>query len=196
MRELVQKEQPISIVPNDFKCANKGKIIDVKSDGFSMEVKYAPTGIRLDNLCEFYSQTQNGVLFFESDVKKIDGKILWVKNPIKHKFLQRRKFTRIKFIYDMFLENGDKVIKISTQDLSAGGMKFRSNENIDIEPEYKVSIPLSTDQEIKCKFQPIRIEKNDDGLYTLSGRFKNLTNIDKMTLVQFCMKKNIENVNK
>ena len=36
----------------------------------------------------------------------------------------------------------------------------------------------------------------DNGLYTISGKFSGLSNIDKMILVQFCMKKNMENLNK
>ena len=40
------------------------------------------------------------------------------------------------------------------------------------------------------------MEKGDNGLYTISGRFTNLSNVDKMTLIQYCMKKDMENMNK
>jgi len=196
MNELVKKEQIISIVPQDFRNANKGRITEVNDDGFLIEVKHSPNGILLNNLIEFYSQTQHGVLYFESDVVKIDDNIITVANPIKHRFLQRRQFTRIKFIQQIELVSEESSYSISTIDLSAGGMKIKSAENVNIELLYDICIPLSNDQQVKCKFQPIRIEKRDDGFYTLSGRFQNMSNIDKMTLVQFCMKKNIENVNK
>ena len=75
-------------------------------------------------------------------------------------------------------------------------MKLRTEENVDIEKEYKVSIKLSDEQIINCKYQLIRVEKGDNGIYTISGRFTQLSNIDKMTLVQFCMKKDMENLNK
>ena len=88
------------------------------------------------------------------------------------------------------------VHKIRTLDLSAGGMKIQSKENINIENEYKVSIKLSDEREVKCKYQLIRVEKGENGLYTISGRFTNQSNIDKMTLIQFCMKKDMENMNK
>ena len=68
--------------------------------------------------------------------------------------------------------------------------------NIDIEKDYDVSIKLSDEQIINCKYQLIRVEKGDSGLYTISGRFTYLSIIDKMTLVQFCMKKDMENFNK
>ena len=64
------------------------------------------------------------------------------------------------------------------------------------ENEYDVTLKLESELVVKCKYKLIRVEKNDAGIYTISGRFTNLSNVDKMTLVQFCMKKNMENINK
>ena len=110
--------------------------------------------------------------------------------------MQRRKYTRIKFIENLELKCGDITHKVRTLDLSAGGMKLTTEANIDMEKEYDVNLKLSDEQEIHCKYQLIRMEKNDSGIYTISGRFIALSNIDKMTLVQFCMKKDMETVTK
>ena len=56
--------------------------------------------------------------------------------------------------------------------------------------------PTAKDLSVSCKYKLIRVEKNDADIYTISGRFTCLSNVDKMTLVQFCMKKNMENINK
>ncbi len=196
MRELIKNEQLVTIVPQDFKKTNKGKVIDVAPDGFRMELKYKPDGLIVNHVCDFYSFTDNGYLYFESYIEALENNVIKIANPVKHRFLQRRKFTRIKFIENLELINGDNVHQIRTLDLSAGGMKVQTSENIDMEKEYAVSIKLSDEQEVKCKYQLIRVEKGDNGLYTISGRFTQLSNIDKMTLVQFCMKKDMENINK
>lgn len=196
MRELIKKEQLVTIIPQDFKCSNKGRVLSVDMDGFRMELKYKPEGLIVNHICDFYSLTDNGYLYFESYVQKLENNVVSIANPVKHRFLQRRKFTRIKFMEDLELVFGDIVHKIRTLDLSAGGMKIQSNENIDIEKEYKVSIKLSDEQVVNCKYQLIRVEKGENGLYTISGRFTNQSNIDKMTLIQFCMKKDMENMNK
>ena len=196
MRELVKKEQLITIVPQDFKNSNKGRVLDVGMDGFRMELKYKPEGLIKNHICDFYSLTDNGYLYFESYIKDLKNNVISIANPIKHRFLQRRKFTRIKFLENLELIYGDNVHKIRTLDLSAGGMKIQSADNINMEYEYKVTIKLSNEQLVNCKYQLIRIEKGDNGLYTISGRFTNLSNIDKMTLIQFCMKKDMENLNK
>ena len=196
MRELIKNEQLVTIVPQDFKNTNKGRVTDVTADGFTMELKYKPEGLFINHICDFYSFTDNGYLYFESYIKALDNNIISIANPVKHRFLQRRKFTRIKFIEDLQLICGDIVHDIRTLDLSAGGMKITTKDNIDIEKDYNVTIKLSDEQEIKCKYQLIRVEKGDNGLYTISGRFIALSNIDKMTLVQFCMKKDMERENK
>ncbi len=196
MRELIKKEQLVTIVPQDFNNTNRGVVSDVSMDGFKMKLQYKPDGLVVNHICDFYSLTDNGYLYFESYIQALENNVISIANPVKHRFLQRRKFTRIKFLEDLVLTCGDIVHNVRTLDLSAGGMKITTSDNIDIEKEYNVTIKLSDEQEIKCRYQLIRVEKNDTGKYTISGRFTHLNNIDKMTLVQFCMKKDMETINK
>ena len=196
MRELLKENQLVTIVPQDFKNANKGKVLSVTQDGFKMELKFKPEGLIKSHICDFYSMTDNGYLYFESYIQELENNVISIANPVKHRFLQRRKFTRIKFIEDLELIYEDTKYKVRTLDLSAGGMKIQSADNINIEHEYKVAIKLSNEQEVICKYQLIRVEKGENGLYTISGRFVNQSNVDRMTLIQFCMKKDMENSSK
>ena len=196
MRELLKENQLVTIVPQDFKNANKGKVISVSQDGFRMELKFKPEGLIKSHICDFYSMTDNGYLYFESYIQELENNVISIANPVKHRFLQRRKFTRIKYLEDIELVHDDTKYKARTLDLSAGGMKLLSEENINIEHEYKVTLKLSNEQEINCKYQLIRVEKGENGLYTISGRFVNQSNVDRMTLIQFCMKKDMENLSK
>lgn len=196
MRELIEKDRRITIVPSNFKCANKGTIVEVDPRYFTIELDYEPEGLLRHNYCEFYTQTTHGTLYFDSFPETIDGKRVKIASPAKHKFLQRRQYTRIKFVYDLDLKDENNVLKITTLDISAGGMKFRTNENINIEKEYEIVLPLSEIQSVTCKFSPIRIEKRENGGYTVSGRFEYLSSKDKMTLIQYCTKRSIEIQNK
>lgn len=196
MRELIKKGQTILIVPKDFKLTNKGEVLAVAPKGFIMKVHYPTNGIVVNHVCDFYSQTENGMLYFESYTMEMKNNLLTIANPIKHRFLQRRKFTRIMFLTETKLYRDDISYDITTVDLSAGGLKFKSKEYINIDKEYYVDIILSEEQVIKCKIQLIRIEKKEENEYVLSGRFIILNNVDKMTLIQHCMKKNMELLNK
>lgn len=196
MSQLLEKDQILSIVPQNFKNSNKGKILDLQEKTFSLEVFHEPEGIVPQNIMEFYSPTKNGMLYFTSSASAINGNKLTVLVPRKHRFLQRRSFTRVDFSQDMSLKSGLKTYKGVSINLSTGGMKLSTSDHLNIDDEYDISLTLINTNCIKCKFQPIKIEKDENGSYTLSGRFKNLTNADKMKIIQFCMRKSIEKANR
>ena len=196
MRELLEKGQRVVMVPHDFKNANKGVITDVTPEGFTLQLDYDPIGILRSNYCEFYTQTPHGMLFFTSYMKEMNDKTLKISSPAKHKFLQRRQYTRIKFVEDTEISADFISHKIKTLDISAGGMKFITAENLDIEKTYYITLQLSKQQSIECMYSTIRVEKNDDKTYTHSCRFEFKSNIDKMILIQYCTKRAIEIRNK
>ncbi len=195
MRELLEKGKRITVVPTDFRNSNKGTITEVSPEGFIVELDYEPQGMLKRNYCEFFTQNQYGTLYFTSFPQEINGKKLRIANPAKHKYLQRRQYTRVKYNHDLVMVSGENQQQIHTFDVSAGGMKFRSDRAIDIDSEYKVNLPLSSVQNVECLFIPIRIEKGNDG-YTVSGRFSYLSDRDRMVLTQFCAKRSIEIRNK
>lgn len=194
MRELLEKGKQITVVPTDFRNANKGMITEVSPEGFIVELENEPKGMLKRNYCEFFTQNQYGTLYFTSFPQSIDGKTLKIANPAKHKYLQRRQYTRVKYNHNLELRCGDVVHNIHTFDVSAGGMKFKCNEAINIDSEFRVNLPLSSVQKVECIFIPIRIEKGAD--YTVSGRFNYLSERDKMVITQFCAKRSIEIRNK
>lgn len=196
MRELVVENQDILMVPQNFKFANKGKVTEVRAGDFTLELDYEPDGILENTYCEFYTQTSHGKLYFDSYAKKISGKTLIIASPAKHKFLQRRQYTRIKYINELALNLDGNVCKISTLDISAGGMKLTTSDYINIDGLYDITLPLSENVSLNCKFQPIRIERKNEGGYTVSGQFVYASNQDKMLLVQYCAKRSVEIKNK
>ncbi|MBP7212059.1 PilZ domain-containing protein, partial [bacterium] len=193
MGKIVEINQVLSIIPANFRNSNRGTAVELGDDSFTMELKFNPTGILPKASAEFYSKTPNGMLYFEAVIESVEGNIVKVKMPIKHRYLKRRQFTRVKYREVLTCINGGDEHSVMALDLSAGGMKFESKEALDIEKIYKIDIPLSNQIVINSEFQPIRIEKGDDGYYTLSGRFQNQSSVDRMYLVQFCINKNIEN---
>ena len=196
MRELVVENQEILMIPQNFKFANRGKVTAVRAGDFTLELEYEPEGVLIDTYCEFYTQTSHGKLYFDSYAKEINGKTLIIASPAKHKFLQRRQYTRVKYMNELELLMDGNCYKISTLDISAGGMKLKTNENLNIEGSYNVTLPLSDTVSLNCTFQPIRIEKRSEGGYTVSGQFVYESSHDKMVLTQFCAKRSVEIKNK
>ncbi|MBO5385112.1 PilZ domain-containing protein [bacterium] len=196
MRELVVENQEILMIPQNFKFANRGKVTEVRAGDFTLELDYEPEGVLENTYCEFYTQTSHGKLYFDSYAKEINGKTLIIASPAKHKFLQRRQYTRIKYMNELELFLDGNSYKISTLDISAGGMKLKTDSNINIEGTFDVSLPLSDNLTLACKFQPIRIEKRNEGGFTISGQFVYNSSHDKMILTQYCAKRSVEIKNK
>lgn len=197
MRELVVENQEVLVIPADIKKACKGVVKSVNAGDFTLELDRDPQGLMVNVFCEFYTQTSHGKLYFDSFPKSVDGRTIVVASPAKHKFLQRRQYTRIKYVNNLTIKSGEKDYDISTLDISAGGMKLRTKEILDINASYSVSLPLSDIVVLNCTFCPIRIEKasNDDG-YNVSGQFVYPTPHDRMVLTQYCAKRNVEIKNK
>lgn len=196
MNEILEKDQVLSIVPQNFEDSNKGKIIDIEPKKFKLETFHAPDGILLKKIIEFYSPSKHGMLYFSSYVMDIDGNVLTVAVPIKHRFLQRRAFTRVKFFQEVELSFKKKILNVETLDISAGGMKVKSTKALDLNGTYDLNLKLVDNNYIKCKYIPIKIEKSERAGYITSGHFPDLSREDKMKLIQFCMRKNIENDNR
>ena len=196
MNELLEKGQIFRIIPQNFKNSNAGEIIEINDKTFTLDLKQNAEGILPNKIMEFYSQTKNGMLYFTGNATEINKNQICVSIPSKHRFLQRRAFTRVKFSQNIEFLSNEKKYSFKILDISAGGMKIKSNDNPGIDSTLFFEIPISQKATVKCEYEPIRIEKNDDGTYTLSGRFLNLKNFDKMLLIQFCMRKKIEIANR
>src|SRR5574344_1633075 len=108
MDRIVEKDQVLSIIPRDFRNSNKGKVKEIDDNGFSLELAHKPIGIDENVSMEFYSKTPNGMLYFNSEIETVDGNIVTVKNPIKHRYLKRRQFTRIRYTENLEFLGIDK----------------------------------------------------------------------------------------
>ena len=107
--------------------------------------------------------------------------------------MQIRAFTRIKFIEELELKYDGNVIKATTQDLAAGGIKLRTKDCLDLNTEYDISLPLAGGDDIICKYKPIKMEKvEEDDIYISAGKLLDVPQKDKMRIIQYCLRKDIE----
>ena len=193
MNELLNIGQKIKVVPQDFKFSNKGIIIAILKESFVIELIAPPTGLKLRQVIEFYSPTKHGTLFFNAAIAKIDENKIVVTKPLKHRFLQRRTFTRIKFGEKIDLTKNGKAIAAEAVDLAAGGIKMKSKESFGIDEIYDIKFALSGGlDDIKCQFIPVLVQRSEDNIYTVAGKFIDLPYDDRMRIIQYCLRKDIE----
>lgn len=198
MKTLLKKNKKVSILPQDVKGAAEGTITKALKDFFEVEIpsadlKYYKTGESV----ELFAAVDAGMLYFSSELEEINENTLKIKSTKDYELLQRREYTRIPLDKEIKLKDNNTICHCI--DISAGGMKLEMEKQPDMEKDYTISFSLDGRTEISCYLRPIRISKDDkkkNGKYIVSGRFVLLKNIDKIAIVQYCFKKNIENTNK
>ncbi|MCQ2790109.1 MAG: PilZ domain-containing protein [bacterium] len=192
MNELLNIGQEFCIVPAKIEHSNKGVITDILNNSFVIELIKEPEGLIIQRVLEFYSQTKHGTLYFNSSIAKIEGKKIVVLKPRRHRFLQRRTFTRIKFVEPIELKLNQTKITAESVDLAAGGLKLKTDKTLNIDKKYKISIPLTGGENIKGYFEPIKIEKDEKNIYTTAGKLVEISYADRMRIIQYCLRKDIE----
>lgn len=193
MRNEILENKEFNILSRSIDNASKCTVVKVCEDSF--EVKLDMKGkYEIDESVELFSMTSKGQLYFETIVKEVKDDIVSMWFPINYKYLQRREYSRIQMEKEIILEKENKKIPAKIVDISAGGIKAVTDEQIDLLTQYSLSFDIDG-QSALCKFEPIRIEAND-GKFIASGRFSDISSRDRIALVQYCFRKQIENSNK
>ena len=204
MKKMLKKNQKICIVSEDIKGSFSSKILKAEKNLFEVEINsndinYYKKGSEI----EAFTIVDEGMLYFKAkvdSVKKKEGILIISFDKKDYELLQRREYTRIDFEKEFTLKDADNDYVCKTIDISAGGMKILLDKKINVVNDYPIQFSLESNIPIECFFKPIRIDemlsKNKVVKYVVSGKFVALKNIDKIAIVQFCFKKQMENKNK
>ena len=193
MRNQILQNKEFHIISRSVDNATKCNVIKVTQDCFTVEL-LGDYSYEKDESVELFTMTPSGQLYFETIVKEVNGKEVSIWFPITHKFLQRREYSRIQSEQKITLLYEGNSIPANISDISAGGLKVTTKEQLQLLKEYKISINIEN-KTVETIFEPIRIETISKG-FVSSGRFKNISNYDRIALVQYCFRKQIENSNK
>lgn len=193
MRNQILENKEFNIISRSIDNAAKCNVIEVCEDCFKIKLqsgeKYEP-----EESVELFTMTSKGQLYFETVIKEIDNDIISVWFPITYKYLQRREYSRIPSDKTIILNNNSDKIEARVINISAGGMQLETDRQLDLLTEYAIILEIEN-KKLETVFEPIRIEASQDKFIS-SGRFNNISNYDRIALVQYCFRKQIENNNK
>lgn len=190
MRKLLSENKDFYIISRSIDNASACKVTEINENCFKVKLS-KPLKYEKDESVELFSKTDKGQIYFETLVKEVDNDTLSIWFPLSFKYLQRRQYTRIKTDLNTELLFEGKNIQAKVLDLSAGGLKVYTDCPLTLLNNYNLKITIDN-KELKTGFNPIRIETFESGFIS-SGKFVNISNFDKVTLVQYCLRKYIEN---
>lgn|GEM_PF-1068783 len=205
MKNIIENGKDFKIIPSNYQSATLLEVKKVKDDSFEAELSYISENELNDyeqkGEVEVFGSSEEGLVYFTTEILEKNGKILTIKIPQKHKSIQRREYSRVDFNGKVKL-NDFKDIEVISKDISAGGIRILVDKPLEIGKEYASTIVLTNNMTINTTIQPIRVSEVDvkpspkKELYMVSGRFKNIESIDRIALVQYSFKALMEAENK
>ena len=201
MRKLLKKNQKIFMAPENIKGALSTTIKKVTTKSIEVEIdKKDLKYYKKDNKIEMFTIVDAGMLYFKPTVTEVlkEDNIIKVEYDKKtYDLLQRREFSRVEIQkeFKLFDTDNKEYVCVSV-DISAGGMKFVTEAPLTPIKDYLIEFSLDSGIPIRCFFKPIRVDgiesKKSVQKNIVSGRFIALKNIDKIAIVQFCFRKEME----
>ena len=204
MKELLKNAQDFKIIPNNFKSSGAFNITEITDNEIKAklilidekELEDYPIGSNV----EVFGVNTLGLLYFETKILSREGNNISLKMTQDYSIIQRREYSRVGFNQGqvIFKDIPNEAI-LNIEDISAGGIKLISKMPLEIDKYYDIEIKLSSNMIIECSLSPIRVsETNYQGqkAYTISGKFVNLENADRIVLVQYAFKIKMEEQNK
>lgn len=196
MNTAVVKDQEFIVISSEVTNAAKGIVTEVFDDGsFTLELK-SRERYSVGEQVDLFTVAGSGIVCLCSELKSVDDKFLTILKPCKEKDIQRREYLRVEINKNILIYTDDRTIRATVSDISAGGAALVTDVEMKKDCDYKFDIGLEKDILISCKFRPIRVNLKEDKKYFVSGRFTLIRNIDRVAIMQFCMKKISENQNK
>jgi len=190
MNTFFKENQEVNILPENVKGAAIGKVIKAVDEHLEVEIPVNDVQFYHPNSpIELFVPAEEGMAYATTVLESVENNIVKMKLTNKSELLQRREFTRIPLNQEVLMKDDNTTCRCL--DISAGGMKIESDRQLDMEKDYTISFSLDTGADINCYLRPIRISKDENSKYIVSGRFVLLTNIDKIAIVQYCFRKKI-----
>ncbi len=196
MEELIKNVKDFRIIPSAIEYSTICKVADIKGEKLSLELDLPEEKIKEnyinEEIVEIFGSADEGLIYFKGKILGTNGKIAEIAIPTDFTKVQRREYSRIEF--DGEIELYEAGIKTKALDISAGGIKFISNENLAIGKSYKTTIKLKNNLNINCETVPIRTYQTeatkDD--FIVCSKFKNMKSVDRVAIVQYTFKQLME----
>lgn len=196
MNTAVVKDQEFIIVSSEVTNATKGVVTEVFDDkSFNLEL-VSQERYKAGEQVDLFAVSGSGVICLSAELKSVDNKTLTVNKPDKEIDIQRREYLRVEINKNILIYTDEKTIRATVLDISAGGVCLTTDTKMSTNIDYQFDISLGKDVLVSCKFRPIRVNLLDNNMYKVSGKFKLIKNVDRVAIMQFCMKKVSEMQNK
>lgn len=131
--------------------------------------------------------TFNGIIILESIVydSPFDGKFIIEYNE-QHHVIQRRKYLRMPYLTDFFLQLNDNNIKTTSVDICGGGVRFTTDQQLKADSTYQAQLRLIKHEPL-IKVSGIILKKSFYKTNEYVLEFTIINEDDREKIIQKCL---------
>lgn len=195
--DFIKNNQKLKIIPDEVKGINSGVVKEVNPLYFTVHLDNPNTDLpSIGENIEVIIPLDNCLVRFDTKIAEVNANIVKFSAPEKCRYVQRREYTRVNVNIPVNLkENSDsESINSITQNLSGGGMQILSSKNFDTGNLLEANFSILNRSNITTLLEILRTNDYDNNSkeYSLSGEFKQISNIDRTAIIQLCFKRQLE----
>lgn len=196
--KYLKNNQRLKIVPDDASGVLTGVIKSMSPVSFVVAVESPDSPmLKQGEVFEIVISDETCILSFETKITEIKDSLVCFSMPENFRLVQRREYPRVDIsipvsIKELSTENGVEFLG-TTSNISGGGLKVTApgvvNPGMLVETQFKI---LNV-KNIKTILEVLRTEHPDGGSdFFVSGKFKEISNADRIALIQLCFKRQLE----
>lgn len=191
---MLEVNQKINIILNSLDDLISGTIYSQDKNCFNVCFASPVENLKPNKVYKCSVNTNKSLLKFKTKAVKISDDKYSFLIPSNYTEIQRREHTRVNSALPVKIINNGFEVNAETVNISGGGMKLKTQKAFNKGDVVNIIINFSTTKSIKLKYEILRVEKSGDRNlnYIASGVFQNINNIDRISIVQFCFKQQLE----
>lgn len=193
MLEYINKKSLFYLIPENVDYSEIFSF-EKNEDNFIVLKNKKNTNIRTKDRLEIFADSNEGIIYFNSVARWAENNIIKIDIPNDYEILQRRENERVKINAKIIIKGDNFEKEMTLIDISAGGIKISTDEQIALNNEYTVIFNFDN-LNISFRYIPQRIFTIDNKKkkeFQISGPIYSKSQKDKITLVQYCYKKLFE----
>lgn len=201
MEKIIQKAKNFKIIPDNFVSSGAFDVLSVDENTIEAKLILADkkdlNDYKINSIVEVFGVYEIGLIYFQTKIVDLQEDIIKLALTQDYSIIQRREYSRVNLSGSVVFEDFGPDLVENVEDISAGGIKLVTKLPLEIDKHYAIVITLSNNMKIECSLHPMRVMKNDEAnTYTISGKFVNIENVDRIVLVQYAFKIKMEEQNK
>ena len=198
MKKSLKLNKKIRLIPENYYDVLKASIVNIGNESFSLRLDEGSSQATnlINKKLEVSITNQSYLISFESLDHYLCEDLLCIKYPDLFKKVQRREYNRVNVNLPIMLASHTQTaFNVVVKNLSGGGMQLLTNQKVAEGDLFSAKIQISNNKIIETSFQVLRVETVDANQeeYLVAGSFENISNIDRISVIQYCFKKQLEN---